>query len=54
MNADTTVRARVDSATKEKAVTILKEQGLSISQAIRLMLTQVVQHKTLPFKHKSS
>ncbi|MDR3177753.1 MAG: type II toxin-antitoxin system RelB/DinJ family antitoxin [Campylobacteraceae bacterium] len=47
------IRARIDPVLKEKAVKILNEQGLTLSEAIRLMLNQVTIQKTLPFKIKS-
>ncbi len=47
------VRARIDSNLKENAKKMLSEQGLSLSDAIRLMLKQVVIQKTLPFEIKA-
>jgi DNA-damage-inducible protein J len=35
---DTYVRARIDTATKERAASALEEMGLSISDAIRLLM----------------
>ncbi len=43
MNADTVVRARIDSATKERATEALREMGLSVSDAIRLLLVRVAE-----------
>jgi addiction module RelB/DinJ family antitoxin len=39
--ADTYVRARIDSATKERAADALAAMGLSISDAIRLLMLRV-------------
>ena len=39
--SDTIVRARIDSKTKEKAAAALDAMGLSISDAIRLLLLRV-------------
>jgi len=39
---DSTVRARIDSDTKQAATKILSSMGLSVSDAIRLMLIKVV------------
>jgi len=49
MGADTVVRARIDSATKAQATEALQAMGLSISDAIRLMLLRVAEEKRLPF-----
>lgn len=49
MSKDTTVRSRVDSQLKAYAEAILHEQGITMSQAINLMLRQVVIKNKLPF-----
>lgn len=51
-NADTYVRARIDTDTKSRAEVALQAMGLSISDAIRLMLTQVADEQRLPFEMK--
>ncbi|AOF95423.1 addiction module antitoxin, RelB/DinJ family protein (plasmid) [Sphingobium sp. RAC03] len=43
------VRARIDSDVKREASAVLAGMGLSISDAIRLMLVRVVSDKKLPF-----
>lgn len=43
------VRARIDKDLKDRAVAVLKENGLEMSDAIRLFLTQVVRNGGLPF-----
>jgi DNA-damage-inducible protein J len=43
------VRARVDTATKKEASEILDSMGITMSDAIRMMLVQVVAQKALPF-----
>jgi DNA-damage-inducible protein J len=50
--ADTYVRARIDTATKERATDALESMGLSISDAIRLMLLRVADERRLPFEVK--
>lgn len=50
--ADTYVRARIDTATKERATDALESMGLSISDAIRLMLMRVADERRLPFEVK--
>ena len=50
MTTDSVVRARIDAQVKEKAAAVLGEMGLSVSDAIRLMLVRVAAEKALPFK----
>jgi len=49
MSADTVVRARIDSDTKARATEALEAMGLSVSDAIRLLLLRVADEKRLPF-----
>ena len=49
MSRDTVVRARIDSDTKERATEALKAMGLTVSDAIRLLLLRVADEKRLPF-----
>ena len=49
MSTDTVVRARIDSDTKTRANEALKAMGLSMSDAIRLLLVRVAEEKRLPF-----
>ena len=49
MNADTVVRARIDSDTKVRVTEVLDAMGLSVSDAIRLLLLRVADEKRLPF-----
>ncbi|MDE2737213.1 MAG: type II toxin-antitoxin system RelB/DinJ family antitoxin [Gemmatimonadota bacterium] len=49
MSTDTVVRARIDSETKERAAEVLQAMGLSVSDAIRLLLLRVADEKRLPF-----
>jgi DNA-damage-inducible protein J len=51
--ADTYVRARIDSATKERATEVLEAMGLSISDAIRLLMLRIVAERRLPFEVKA-
>ena len=48
MNTDTIVSARIDSDTKARATEALQAMGLSVSDAIRLLL-RVADEKRLPF-----
>lgn len=49
MRTDTVVRARIDSDTKKRASEALQEMGLSVSDAIRLLLIRVANERRLPF-----
>ena len=51
--ADTYVRARIDTATKERAADALAAMGLSISDAIRLLMLRIVDERRLPFEVKA-
>ncbi len=50
MPANALVQARIDSAVKEEAAAVLKEIGLTISDAVRLLLIRVAREKELPFE----
>jgi DNA-damage-inducible protein J len=52
MIANETVRARIDSDTKAIASKALAAMGLSVSDAIRMMLRRVAEEKRLPFEVK--
>jgi DNA-damage-inducible protein J len=47
-----TIRARVEPELKSEAEAILKEVGLSSSEAMRLFLFQIVRQRGLPFEVK--
>lgn len=49
MRADTVVRARIDSETKERATAALEAMGLSVSDAIRLLMLRIADEQCLPF-----
>lgn len=46
------VRARIDSDTKERAASALESMGLSISDAIRLLMLRIADEQRLPFDVK--
>lgn len=50
MATDAIVRARINGQVKEKATTVLAEMGLSVSDAIRMLLVRVAAEKALPFE----
>ena len=49
MPADSIVKARIDTETKERAAAALGAMGLSISDAIRLLMLRVAEEQRLPF-----
>jgi DNA-damage-inducible protein J len=52
MPADAVVRARINTATKERASVALAAMGLSISDAIRLLMLRIADEQRLPFEVK--
>ena len=53
MPTDSVVRARIDTATKDQATEALAAMGLSVSDAIRLLLVRVAADRAFPFKVKA-
>jgi DNA-damage-inducible protein J len=51
--ADTYVRARIDMATKNRASDALEAMGLSISDAIRMLMLRIADERQLPFTVKA-
>lgn len=49
---DTYVRARIDTGTKALAADALAAMGLSVSDAIRLLMLRIADEKRLPFEVK--
>ena len=47
--ANQLVQARIDGAVKEEAAAVLAAMGLTVSDAVRLLLTKVAREKALPF-----
>ncbi len=52
MATDRVVRARIDAATKDQATEALAAMGLSVSDAIRLLLVRIAADKEFPFPVK--
>ena len=50
--ADAYVRARIDTNTKERAAEALASMGLSISDAIRMLMFRVADDQRMPFDVK--
>ena len=50
MPANSLVQTRINSVIKEEASIVLQAIGLTVSDAVRLMLTRVAREKALPFE----
>jgi len=50
MPANAVVRARIDEQIKEEAAVVPAAMGLTVSDALRIMLTRVAREKALPFE----
>ncbi len=50
MTANSLVRVRIDAHIKEEATVVLAAMGLTVSDALRIMLTRVAREKALPFE----
>ncbi|MEA3040144.1 MAG: DNA protein [Sphingomonadales bacterium] len=50
MAAAEVVRARIDAGLKKEATAVLSGMGLSLSDAIRMMLVRVAAERALPFE----
>jgi DNA-damage-inducible protein J len=50
MQATDIIRARIDSATKAKATAALAAMGLSVSDAIRMLMHRIAAEDRLPFE----
>jgi DNA-damage-inducible protein J len=49
MAANALVTTRIDAALKKEAAVVLEAMGLTVSDAVRLMLTKVAREHALPF-----
>ena len=47
--ANQLVQARVDKEIKDEAAIVLEAMGLTVSDAVRLLLTRVARERQLPF-----
>ncbi len=50
MPTNALIQARINGEVKEEAAAVLAAMGLSISDAVRLLLTKVASEKALPFE----
>jgi DNA-damage-inducible protein J len=49
MAGNALVQTRIDGAVKNEAAAVLATMGLTVSEAVRLMLIKVAREKVLPF-----
>jgi DNA-damage-inducible protein J len=49
MQATALVQTRIDPALKERASTVLDSMGLTVSDAVRILLTRIANEGALPF-----
>jgi DNA-damage-inducible protein J len=49
MSTNSIVRARIDEDIKERAAAVLSTMGLTVSDAVRILLTRVARDEALPF-----
>jgi DNA-damage-inducible protein J len=47
---ETTIRARIDTDTKQRAEAALKGMGLNMSDAIRLLMVRIADEQRMPFE----
>lgn len=52
MAANAVVRSRIDAEVKDRAAAVLGGMGLTVSDAIRIVLTRVANENALPFDLK--
>ena len=50
MAANALVTTRINESVKQEAAEVLATMGLTVSDAVRLLLTKVAKEKTLPFE----
>ena len=50
MIANAVVRARIEEGIKKEASIVLEAMGLTVSDALRMMLIRVAREKSLPFE----
>jgi len=49
MNANALVQVRIDHALKQRAAEVLDNMGLTVSDAVRILLTRIANEGALPF-----
>jgi len=54
MAASALVQTRIDADIKERAAAVLEEQGITVSEAVRMLLTRTANEGALPFTQPDS
>jgi DNA-damage-inducible protein J len=49
MSTNSIIRARIDEDIKERATAVLSTMGLTVSDAVRILLTRVARDEAFPF-----
>ncbi len=49
MSANALIQTRIDPAVKERAAAVLEELGITVSEAVRVLLTRIANEGALPF-----
>lgn len=50
MSANSVIRARIDEGVKAEASAVLAAMGLTVSDALRLLMVRIAAEKALPFE----
>lgn len=50
MGTNTVIRARIDEGVKAEAAAVLAAMGLTVSDALRLLMVRIAAEKALPFE----
>ena len=53
MPANALVQTRIDRAVKDRAAAVLGEMGMTVSDAVRILLTRTANEGALPFALRS-
>lgn len=51
-NMNTVIQARVDAKSKKQAEEILKQLGITLNDAVRMLVNQIIHSRALPFQPK--
>ncbi|MBQ7632672.1 MAG: type II toxin-antitoxin system RelB/DinJ family antitoxin [Alphaproteobacteria bacterium] len=51
-NMNTVIQARVDAESKKQAEKILKQLGITLNDAVRMLVNQIIHSRALPFQPK--
>lgn len=49
---NTVIQARVDAESKKQAERILKQLGITLNDAVRMLVNQIIHSRALPFQPK--